>query len=408
MNLLPPCRFSGADDLEPVMYLGETPVADRLLDRPVPQAESSLVPLQLAFSDTSKLLQLTHTVPATLLYNENYPYFSSVSPALLQHFRTSAGKILEKKQPGHRHLVIEAASNDGYMLQNFVSRNIPVLGIEPARKQAEIARQKNIPTLDAFFTRALAESLAADGRMADIFIANNVLAHAEDLNDFVAGMAILLKEDGLAVVEVPYVMDMIGQGEFDTVYHQHIYYFSLTSLLYVFNTYNLHVNHVERLDIHGGSLRFYVQKHRLQDKSVELLLEEENVAGIENTTYYRTLETRAGKLKQDLTSLLDNIKSRGERIAAYGAAAKATTFMSYMELDNSIIDYVVDRNPVKHGKYMPGNLLEIFDCEKLVRDNPDYTLVLAWNFANEIMTEMEKYRSNGGRFIIPIPELMVA
>jgi len=401
------CKFSGMCDLEIIMSLGNVPVADKLLSDNELDNKEFIAPLELAFSPGSKLVQITNTIPAAYLYNEHYPYFSSVSPALLKHFSASASNLVSKLKLGSYSLVVEAASNDGYMLKNFYDRNIPVLGIEPAKKQAETAAQQNIPTINTFFTAKLATQLVTENKAADLFLANNVLAHAEDLNDFVKGISIILKTDGMAVIEVPYVVDLVNMGEFDTIYHQHIYYFSLMSLAPVFRKYQMYINDIEHLDVHGGSIRLYVQKINNTGSSIHRFMKNEQNIGLDKIYFYKTLDTNSKKLKQNLLKLLYSIKSGNKSMAAYGAAGKATTFLAYMQIDKKIIDYVVDLSERKHGLYMGGNHLKIYPTSKLLTDRPDYTLILAWNFADEIIKQMREYHGIGGKFIIPIPELKI-
>lgn len=397
------CRACGSSNLVDLLPFGDTPLADRLLSEDELNDGDQLVPLTLVICEDCSLVQILETVDPEVLFYSEYPYFSSVSPSLQEHFKQSAEHLLQTRPLGEDSLVIEAASNDGYLLRYFHQNGIPVLGIDPAEAPVKKSREMGIETLNTFFTSKLAGELVRSGKKADVFLANNVLAHIPDLNGFVEGIATILKDDGVAVIENHYVVDLIDHCEFDTIYHQHVCYYSVTAWRNLFKSHGLHLNRVKRTSIHGGSLRIFVEKKEAVDDSVLDLLQMEKERMVDKPAYYLQFTDRVTQLKTELRKILDQVKSEGKSIAGYGAAAKACTLMAYCEIDQDDLDFVSDLNPYKHGKYMAGNRLIIRPPEAVLEEQPDYLLILAWNFAEEIMKQLSAYAQRGGKFIVPVP-----
>lgn len=398
------CRASGSSDLREFLDLGVTPLADALvapdaLDQPEPR-----FPLALAFCPESALVQITEDVPEDQLFVDNYLYFSSFSDHLLRHSRDHALALIESRGLSSENLVVELASNDGYLLKNFVEAGVPVLGIDPAPDQAAAAIAIGVPTMQEFFGEALATKLVADGTRADVILANNVFAHIPDINDFTAGMKILLADDGVIHIENPYVRDLIEHCEFDTIYHEHFYYHSCTSIDRQMRRHGLFLNDVEYFpELHGGTLRWHIGHHETPSERVRQYLADEHEAGLDTFEYYEAFADRVQTVKRELLDLLRELKADGKTIAAYGAAAKGATLLNTVGITTDLVDFVVDRNVHKQGLHMPGTHQPIRDVAALTDERPDYVLLLAWNFKDEIIAQQRDYLDRGGRFIVPVP-----
>lgn len=407
---LPPCRSCNERGLVPILSLGRLPLANALLTLDQLDEPVETFPLDLVFCAHCALVQITETIPPERLFRE-YLYFSSYSTTMVEHVRRLVGEIIRGRNLNDKSYVVELGSNDGYLLQFYQQVGIPVMGIEPAENVARVALDRGIPTVSQFFGKAMAEDWSRMGLSADIIHAHNVLAHVADLNGFVEGIAILLKPDGLAVIEVPYIKDMIDRCEFDTIYHEHLCYFSFVALETLFNRHGLKVQEVERVNIHGGSLLLFLTHAAVPPSpnpfSVEHLREQEKAWHAEQPYFYLGFGERIRHLKSNLMGLLLNLKTQGHHIAAYGAAAKGAMLLNYCGIGPDILDFVVDRSVHKQGRFIPGVRLPVFGPTQLLENMPNYLLILAWNLADEIMAEQAEYKRRGGFFILPIPDARI-
>lgn len=400
------CRGCGALGLESVLSLGEQPPSNALLTTETLSEPEPRYPLDLAFCPACALAQITVSVDPTVLFAE-YAYFSSYSDTMLTHAEDIAARMVQERHLGADDLAVEVASNDGYLLQYYLRAGVPVLGIDPAANVAEAARERGVETVVDFFGTGLARRLREEGRSASVLHANNVLAHVPDINGVVEGMATLLTDDGAVVTESPYVRDLVEKLEFDTIYHEHLFYYSLTATHALFARNGLEVVDVERIPIHGGSLRVFAARSGTPSTAVRDLLGEERGLGMTDASYFQGFAERVTRLGEKLRGTLSELKAQGKSVAAYGAAAKGAVLLNSFGIGAETIDFVADRSPHKQGRFMPGVQIPIVGPEALVERMPDAVLLLTWNFADEILDQQAEYRQRGGRFIIPVPEPVV-
>ena len=397
------CRICNNEKLYKFLSLGEMPLANSFLKGDELKKKEPKFPLNACFCDKCGLVQLDYMVPPDMMY-KNYIYFSSTSDMLQRHFSELADEVSERFLSSNA-FVVEIASNDGIVLRNFKNMGMEVLGIEPAANIAKFANESGIETLNEYWSSSLAEKISREMGRADAILANNVIGHVHDLHDFAKGIRILLKDGGVAVIQVQYLVDLIENLEYDTIYHEHVSYISLHPVMRLFDQYGLHIFDVKRFpDIHGGSIRFYIQKKPRQERSVKELLEYENRSGFLSKNKYDEFTKGVEMHKTKFIELLRSLKSKGKRIAGYGAAAKANTMLNYCNIGTDIIEYIADKSRHKQGLFTPGMRIPVVRPEKIFDDMPDYVVILAWNFAGEIMEQLRHYNENGGKFIIPIPE----
>lgn len=404
------CRFCGTALVDTFCDLGMSPLCESFLPADKINHMEPFYPLHTWVCRKCFLVQLEEYVNPEHIFTE-YAYFSSFSTAWLKHAEDYTAMITDRLGLGPKSLVVELASNDGYLLQYFVKRGIPALGIEPAANVAESAVKRGVETLVKFFGKELGAELAAEGRSADLVIGNNVLAQVPDLNSFVAGIRALLKPSGTVTLEFPHVQKLYEENQFDTIYHEHFSYFSLVTVEQIFAAHDMTIFDVEELWTHGGSLRIYARPAADTSRPVSARVTElrrrEQAAGYTDIQHYVRFEEQVRETKRKLLELLISIKREGKRIAGYGAPGKGNTLLNYCGIRRDFLDFTVDRNPYKHGRYLPGTHIPIFDPSKIQAERPDYVFILPWNLKTEIMNQLADIRSWGGKFIVPIPSAQI-
>lgn len=404
------CRFCGTPLQHTFVDLGMSPVANSNIKPVNSQDMEPFFPLHAYVCDSCYLVQLEKFQSPGEIFSD-YAYFSSYSQSWLQHAKDYVDHMMETVGYDASSQVVELASNDGYLLRNFRDLGVPVLGIEPAQNVAEVAREAGIPSISKFFGVQVAQELVADGVRADLVIGNNVLAHVPDLNDFVAGMKIILKPDGIITMEFPHLEKLMAHNQFDTIYHEHFSYFSFYAVEKVFAHHGLTLFNVTELPTHGGSLRIYARHadddSKLVTANVENLRERELQNGINQLASYQPFGEQVKEVKRKLLEFLIQAAREGKCIAAYGAAAKGNTLLNYCGIRTDFIDYAVDASPHKQGLLLPGTHIPVYAPDKIAETKPDYLLILPWNLKDEIMKQTDYIRDWGGRFVVPIPEVAV-
>jgi len=400
------CRSCGSDDIRPVLSLGSAPLANRLPSLDASGPPDPRYPLDLCVCAACSLAQLSDTVPPEVLFHD-YPYLSSFSDTMIEHARGLAAMLIQRCSLDANTLVLEIGSNDGYLLQHFAAAGIPVLGIDPARDASDHAKRRGVPTRQLFFGAATADGLIREGIRPRVIVANNVLAHVPDVNDVVSGVRRLLSPDGVFVIETPYIRDLIDGLEFDTIYHEHVFYYSFTALARLLARHDLMPIDVDRVSIHGGSIRTIARAGASRSDAAERVLQEETEWGACAQETYANLAWRIAARCRELRDLLLTRKRAGRRLAAYGAAAKGVMLLHALGAGHDVLDFVVDRSPRKQGRRMPGADVPILAPAELLVQMPDDVLLLTWNLRAEILEQQAEYRRRGGTFIIPLPELQI-
>lgn len=405
------CRHCGTDLTLSLIDLGSAPPSNAYLTSQTLCAPEKWFPLRVFVCTECWLAQTEDYAGADELFSADYAYFSSFSTSWLQHAEKYVADMVERFSLGAQSQVVEVAANDGYLLQYVKAKGIPCLGVEPTASTAKAAREKGIDIIEEFFGVQLAKKLSAEGKQADLTAANNVLAHVPDINDFVAGFAYMLKSDGVATFEFPHLMRLVEQTQFDTIYHEHFSYLSLTAVCRIFEKNGLQVFDVQEISTHGGSLRIFAQrkdtgKHQVTE-AVNDLLEREAALGMKTPQYYENFQQRANRIKHDLLAFLIESKRQGKKVMAYGAAAKGNTLLNYAGVRPDLLALVADRNPAKQGKYLPGSRIPIVDEAVIRLGKPDYVVILPWNLREEVEEQLTYIREWGGQFVTAVPAMEI-
>lgn len=405
------CRHCCNELTHTFIDLGSSPPSNSYLTEHTMKEPEKWYPLKVMVCDKCWLVQTEDFVGSTEMFSDDYAYFSSYSSTWLEHARDYVENMATRFNLNSHSMVVEVAANDGYLLQYVKGKNIPCYGIEPTHSTALAAKEKGIEVIEEFFGEEKANELLEQGRQADLMVANNVLAHVPDINDFVKGFSILLKPNGVATFEFPHLLNLVKQKQFDTIYHEHYSYLSLISVRTIFEANGLSVFDVEELSTHGGSLRIYAQRtdtqQQLTSNNVKELLKYEENEGLHTLAFYSGFQDQSEKIKAELLMFLLKAKSQGNKVVAYGAAAKGNTMLNYAGIRPDLLSYVVDMNPVKQGKFLPGSRIPIVEEIKLVQDKPNYVLILPWNLRNEIITQLSYIKEWGGKFVTAVPEMVV-
>ena len=404
------CRFCNESLTNIFVDLGISPLSNAFLKKEMLDDLEKKHPLCAYVCDNCFLVQLPEFEKPESIF-EDYAYFSSYSSTWLQHAKDYVEMIIPRLSLNENSIVIEIASNDGYLLQNFIEKNITVLGIEPAQNIAKAAMEKNIPTLTKFFNSQLAKDLVKEGKKADLIIGNNVLAHVPCLNDFIIGLKILLKPNGVITLEVPHLLQLMQNNQFDTIYHEHFSYFSVITLEKIFSTHGFIIFNVEEISTHGGSLRIYVKDVKnnefLVNSSVERIIKKEIECGLTDISTYTNFGEKIKNIRKAIKEFFDLAKNENKNIVGYGAAAKGNTLLNYCEIGKEFMDYVVDRNIHKQGLYLPGTHIPVKNPKEILNTKPDYLVILPWNLKDEIMNQWNFIKQWGGKFVTLIPDVEI-